>query len=155
MRLRPPSVASARRRCLDAGVSHWPGRAGLLTGSQDSALRWRSIEINLLRRQGILSQGPAAVTIDQRLESRVRDRLRSLKAVKHQPIEFKVFSADMRNDVDLRCPDDECPHVVSPNTNWSRQHLNALHTPRFPLSLSAPWRSDRFSLVRETAAALT
>ena len=48
----------------------------------------RPVEIDLLWRQGILRQRPAAVAIDERLKSRVRDRLRSLEPAKHQPIEF-------------------------------------------------------------------
>jgi len=64
--------------------------------------------------QGILGQGPAAVAIDQCLKSRVRDHLRSLKPAKYQPIEFKVFPADMSNNVDIRGPDDERPHVKFP-----------------------------------------
>ncbi len=48
----------------------------------------RSVEIDLSWRQGILGQGPAAVAIHESLKSRVRDRLRSLKPAKHQPIEL-------------------------------------------------------------------
>ena len=61
--------------------------------------------------------------MDEHLESRVCDRLRSLKAAKHQPVELKVFPADMGNDVNLRCPGDESPHVDFPHMNWSRQQL--------------------------------
>ena len=74
----------------------------------------RSTEFDLWWGQGILGQGPAAVAIDERLKSRVSNRLRSLKPAKYQPIEFKIFPADMSNDVDLRGPDDKCAHVESP-----------------------------------------
>ena len=74
----------------------------------------RSAEIDLLWRRRILGQRPAAVAIDESLESRVRNRLRSLKSAKHQPIELKIFSTDMGYYVDLRCPSDECPHVDFP-----------------------------------------
>jgi hypothetical protein len=60
----------------------------------------RSTEFDLWWGQGILGQGPAAVAIDQRLKSRISNRLRSLKPAKYQPIEFKIFPADMSNDVD-------------------------------------------------------
>jgi hypothetical protein len=73
-----------------------------------------SAEIDLLWRRRILGQRPAAVAIDESLESRVRNRLRSLKSAKHQPIELKIFSTDMGYYVDLRCPSDECPHVDFP-----------------------------------------
>jgi len=53
--------------------------------------------------------------LDQRLKSRVCDRLRSFKPAKYQAVEFKVFPADMSNNVDLRGPDDERPHVKSPH----------------------------------------
>jgi hypothetical protein len=65
---------------------------------------------------GILSQRPIAVAIDKRLKSRVSERLRPPKPPKYQPIEFKVFSADMSNDVDLRGPNDKCPHKLIPNS---------------------------------------
>ena len=71
----------------------------------------RLTEFDLRWGQGILRQGPAAVAIDQRLKSRVCDHLRSLKSAKYQSIEFKVFAADMSDDVDLRSPDNERPHV--------------------------------------------
>jgi hypothetical protein len=73
-----------------------------------------SAEIDLLWRRRILGQRPAAVAIDESLESRVRNRLGSLKSAKHQPIELKIFSTDMGYYVDLRCPSDECPHVDFP-----------------------------------------
>ena len=46
----------------------------------------RLVGIDLSWRQGILGQWPAAVAIDERLKSRVRDRLRSLEPAKHQPM---------------------------------------------------------------------
>ena len=95
----------------------------------------RSAEIDLLWRRRILGQGPAAVAIDESLESRVRNRLRSLKSAKHQPIELKIFSTDMGYYVDLRCPSDECPHVDFPRRNWSRQH------PQRSAHAAVPWTS--------------
>ena len=74
------------------------------------------------------------VAIDERLESRVRDRLRSLKAAKYQPVELKVFPADMGNNVNLRCPGDECPHVDFPHMNWSRQQLQRLAHSAVPMT---------------------
>jgi hypothetical protein len=70
-----------------------------------------STKYHLWWGHGVLSQGPIAVTIDKPLKSRVSEGLRALKPLKYQPIEFKVFSADMSNDVDLRGPDDECPQA--------------------------------------------
>ncbi len=75
------------------------------------ANRSKSNEIALLWRQGILSQGPAAVAINEGSKSGVRNRLRSLKPAKYQTIELKVFPADMSNHADLRCPSDERAHV--------------------------------------------
>jgi hypothetical protein len=74
----------------------------------------RLTEFDLWWGQGIFGQGPAAIAIYERLKSRVRDHLRALKPAKYQPIEFKVFPADMSNDVDLRGTDDERPHVKFP-----------------------------------------
>ena len=71
----------------------------------------RPTEFDLWWGQGILGQGPATVAIEQRLKSRVSNRFRSLKPGKYQPIEFKIFPADMSNDVDLRGPDDKCARV--------------------------------------------
>jgi len=75
----------------------------------------RLTEFDLWWGQGIFGQGPAAIAIYERLKSRVRDHLRTLKPAKYQPIEFKVFPAEMSNDVDLRGTDDERPHVKSPH----------------------------------------
>jgi hypothetical protein len=56
-----------------------------------------NIKIDLSWCQSILGQGPSAVASDERLKSRVRNRLRALKSVKHQAIELKVLLADGRS----------------------------------------------------------
>jgi hypothetical protein len=93
-----------------------------------------SAEIDLLWRRRILGQRPAAVAIDESLESRVRNRLGSLKSAKHQPIELKIFSTDMGYYVDLRCPS-EVRMSISPHRNWSHQH------PQRSARAAVPWTS--------------
>jgi hypothetical protein len=69
-----------------------------------------SREIDLLRRQGVFSQRPAAIAIYECSKSGVRNHFRSLKPAKHEPIELKIFPAYMSNNVYPRGPGNECPH---------------------------------------------
>jgi hypothetical protein len=82
------------------------------------------------------------------LKSRIRNCGASIEPGKHKPVEFKVFLADLGNNVDLCCPDDERPHIDFLHSDCPSDPLNAQHG-RAPAS-PAGARGQSYGVARDS-----